>query len=261
MESLNLRKKNEEKHYDSKALKEDFFISENGSDSMNPFLSSPYVYAEQWIMGNCQNKKVLDFGCGQGTFSVFPTQSGAEVVGVDISSKSLEFSKERARRGNLLEKTNFIKGDCEDLPFEERSFDIILSYGTLSCLDVKRAYLEMSRVLKADGKVIIVDTLGYNPILNLNRWIKYKRGLRTRQTVENILKMGDVYLANRYFEKIESIKFFDFTTVFLASLTRNKNWWGWLFRALKKIDDALFELSFFRYLAFKVVFVLSKPRK
>ncbi|NQV88551.1 MAG: class I SAM-dependent methyltransferase [Parcubacteria group bacterium] len=255
------RKKEEEKHYDTRAIKTSLFNMENGSSSMNPFLATPYVYAEDFIKENYQGKKVLDFGCGYGFFSIFPAKNGAKVIGIDISSESLKICNARSKMYGVSENIEFIKGDCESLPFESESFDLILSYGTMSCLNINNAYREMSRVLKPGGKVLIVDTLGYNPILNLNRWLKFKKGIRTKHTLEHILKIKDINLAKQYFGKTEEIKYFDITTVFLAFFTENRRRWLWLFKVLLKIDKIILSLPFVKYLAFKVVFVLSGPKK
>ncbi len=53
--------------------------------------------------------------------------------------------------------------------FNDNFFDIILCYGSFSYLDLNKSFQELKRVLKPKGKLILVDSLGYNPLINYNR--------------------------------------------------------------------------------------------
>ena len=68
--------------------------------------------------------------------------------------------------------------DAEHLQYSDNSFDLILAYGSLSYLTMSTSYKELNRVLKPKGKIVIIDSLGHNPLLKLidqrilNSWAK-----------------------------------------------------------------------------------------
>lgn len=97
-----------------------------------------------------QNLKVLDFGCGAGGLvSVFQA-AGYDAWGVDPDSVSIGMGKnaitERGHVANLLELNS------TDLPFQNASFDLVLSKSVLEHVEDKRKYVsEAIRVLKPGG--------------------------------------------------------------------------------------------------------------
>lgn len=268
-----LRKKIEKNHYNKSAegiIKRNyanFDWQSYGSKKYGPIFRVPSGFAEEKIKEIINSKKektfyVLDYGCGAGINSIFLAKCGPKVYGIDISEKSLEIGKEWAKRQGVEEKIEFLVMDCEELKFPDNFFDIVFNCGTLSCLDRKKAYSEITRVLKPDGYFISVDTLGHNPLLNLNRKIKLMRDLRTKQTYENILKMKDIEMAKEHFQKTE-VYFFNLINWILVPLQKLSgfNLFNLLDESLGAVDDALLKLPFFRKYAFKVVFIFSQPKK
>lgn len=261
------RKSLEAEHYNKLAEKvnPNEYNWKSGSEQLNPALRAPYKFSEEWLSSQCPDKVVLDYGCGCAIFSIFPAKHEAKVYAVDISSKSLEIAKERAIRENVGNKIIFQISDCEHLDFPDNYFDIIMSYRTLSCLDLKKAYSEMSRICKPDGKVIVIDALGYNPILNINRKFNYIKGRRTLYTLDHILKKSSINLARKYFKSVDYIRFFDLTTLMIAPLLKNKKdipkYISSLIVILTSIDKIILKLPLIKYLAFKVVIILSDPIK
>ncbi|MHC1572714.1 MAG: class I SAM-dependent methyltransferase [Methanosarcinales archaeon] len=99
---------------------------------------------------------VLDVGCGTGTISLLLSEIGHIVTGIDISEGMLQKAKEKANILNL--SINFRIGDAENLPFEDESFDVVINRHLLWTLpDPERAIFEWRRVLKSEGKLIIID--------------------------------------------------------------------------------------------------------
>ncbi len=229
------------------------------SENLNPVIRMPYVFCTEILRQNCQNKRVLDYGCGLGKYSVFLAKNGGEVIGIDISDVSIEVAKERAIREGVNKQTSFLVMNCEALEFEDDSFDIVFNSGTLSYLDLQKALFEIVRVLKPDGVFLGIDTLGHNPLLNLNRKIKGKRGLRSQWAVDHILCMSDLEMTKRYFGKAE-FKFFNLATLAVVPFSKLPGF-DLVLSLLKAVDTVLLKLPFLKKWAFKVVFVLSQPNK
>ena len=145
--------------------------------------------------------------------------------------------------------------------YEEDLFDYVVSLGTLSCLELDIAYSEIARVLRPNGCFVVIETLGHNPLLNFNRWLKLKRGFKTTWSVDHILKLKHFQRANRYFNRVEMI-FFDLLTPFLVPFASMSRWYP---RRVKEtiwtLDERLLSLSHLKQYAFKIVGVFSEPRK
>lgn len=93
------RKQKEIEHYNKKA--EEWMKNKEWKgdfEGFNPMHLSSFRFLYKNLKENCLNKKLLDFGCGNGIHSIFPAKCGAEVVGIDLSEPSLEIAKERAEK-------------------------------------------------------------------------------------------------------------------------------------------------------------------
>ncbi len=96
--------------------------------------------------------RVLDIACGNGNASLSAARRGCHVTGIDIARELLEQAGERARAEHV--DPEFLVGDAERLPFDESSFDVILStFGVMFAPDRQRALSELLRVLKPGGKI------------------------------------------------------------------------------------------------------------
>ncbi len=97
--------------------------------------------------------RVLDVPCGGGVAlrGLQPDQ-GLEYVAADIAQTMLERTMESARERGVAEQVVPRIADVEDLPFEDDSFDMVVSFTGLHCFpDPARAVMEMMRVLKPGG--------------------------------------------------------------------------------------------------------------
>jgi ubiquinone/menaquinone biosynthesis C-methylase UbiE len=211
-----------------------------------------------WFKENCKGKRVLDYCCGNGEDGVFIAQSGAkEVVGIDISDVSIANCQELARKNGVERLTSYRVGDAENTGFEDNSFDVITEYGALHHLDLEKAFAEMSRILKPDGKIICNEALGHNLVINAYR--RLTPHLRTEWEVEHIIRKENFEVAQRYFDKIELHFYYLFTL--LAVPFRNLPIFEPLLGFLEKIDNAILKLPLIKWQAWQIVFVLSEPKK
>jgi len=103
---------------------------------------------------NLLDKEVLDVGCGTGIISLLALQKGAaKVVCGDISDGMLKAAKSRAgRQGFDASRIDFRQLDAESLPFEDKSFDVVMTGMTMGLLpNPEKAVSEMVRVLRPGG--------------------------------------------------------------------------------------------------------------
>jgi len=104
------------------------------------------------FLAKIKGKTILDAGCGKGRFSKILANKGGVVTGVDLSNELLKVAK------NKIKNANFIIGNILDLEFLDNSFDYIICVEALEHVpDTDKAIKEMVRVLKKDGKIIIID--------------------------------------------------------------------------------------------------------
>ncbi|MEW5814263.1 MAG: methyltransferase domain-containing protein [Spirochaetota bacterium] len=99
--------------------------------------------------------KILDVACGTGSnFPLFP--SGSEITAIDLSPQMLEMARQRAARLGL--KVDFHVMDAEALGFPDGSFNVVVSaLSTCTFSDPIAALREMSRVCRADGRIILLE--------------------------------------------------------------------------------------------------------
>lgn len=108
-----------------------------------------YLTTKQYVRG----KRVLDIACGEGYGSKLMKNWGAaSVVGVDTSEEALTV----ANNYFSGEGISFLNHTAEELPFENDSFDVVVSFETVEHLDHPENFLrEVARVVKFDGVVLI----------------------------------------------------------------------------------------------------------
>ncbi|MCP4122347.1 MAG: bifunctional demethylmenaquinone methyltransferase/2-methoxy-6-polyprenyl-1,4-benzoquinol methylase UbiE [Bacteroidetes bacterium] len=104
-------------------------------------------------------RRILDIATGTGDLALAALKLNPDqVTGVDISNKMLEVGKEKIIKRNLQEKVNLQYGDAENLPFEDLSFDAIVSaFGVRNFGDLEKGLREMSRVLSVGGHAVILE--------------------------------------------------------------------------------------------------------
>lgn len=112
---------------------------------------------------------VLDVGCGTGTLGMMLEEAvgaSGRVDGVDASPEMIAEAKKKASKSGS--ESRFQVALIEAIPFEDDTFDFVTSTFMLHHLPdgVKRAGLtEIRRVLKADGRFLLVDFAGDNQSL------------------------------------------------------------------------------------------------
>jgi len=247
------RKKVEIKYYDKQAEEWLRGNREQGVttdfEGFTPNLLSSFRFCYEYLKDKCQNKRLLDYGCGNGVHSIFPAKCGAEVIGIDLSEPSLKIAGERAKREGVENKVRFLAMDCEKIGFPDNCFDIIFDGGTFSSIDLNKAYPELKRVLKPQGFLLGIETFGHNPFTNLKRKINKLIGKRTGWAARHIFKTKDLEKAKDYFNKIE-VHYFHLIS-WLAFPFLNLPGGKLLLKILEFIDNVLLKIQFFKKYALK----------
>src|SRR5262249_28254969 len=107
-----------------------------------------YLVAREYAKG----KDVLDIACGEGFGSAILAKAAWTVVGVDIASEAIEHAAICYRLGNV----QFKQGSCAEIPLDNDSIDLVVSFETIEHHDEHKAMMaEIKRVLRPDGLVII----------------------------------------------------------------------------------------------------------
>jgi len=145
----------------------------------------PYIFK---LIGDVRGKKILDAGCGGGFYSLWLSEKGAKVLGIDGSKEMIKIAKRKASRKRLDAK--FVVGDISDLKIEDDVFDLVLS--TLVLMDVKeldKAASELVRVAKNRGDIIVSIQ---HPILTASDW--------ERKSGQKLFRKMDNYFVERELE-------------------------------------------------------------
>jgi protein-L-isoaspartate(D-aspartate) O-methyltransferase len=113
--------------------------------------------------------KILDVGCGKG-FLLYDLKKeipGLEVKGIDISEYALEHAKEEIKP--------FLQfGNAVELPFEDNSFDLVISLNTihnLYCFDMLRALKEIERVGRKHKYFVVESYRTLEEKTNMLYWV------------------------------------------------------------------------------------------
>ena len=96
---------------------------------------------------------VLDIACGNGNTAITARRMGANVTGIDITTELLDLAAEEAKIAQV-DGITWREGDAQNLPFEDESFDVVLStFGHMFAPQADLVAKEMIRVTKKGGRI------------------------------------------------------------------------------------------------------------
>lgn len=121
----------------------------------SPAFSNLFVKEKDFLISNTpKDSKVLDIGCGDGRNIVNMLNVTKDIVGLDNDPQAIHDAQR-----NLADfpSVQVILGNAFDLPFEDKSFDVVTLMMTLVNFEDRKldALKEMKRVLKKDGSIMI----------------------------------------------------------------------------------------------------------
>jgi len=108
------------------------------------------------VLGLQPRMTLLDLACGSGGPGLWlARESGANLIGVDISIRALEQAAQRAIRFGIAERVKYLHGSMKTTGLDSDSFDAVVSIDALWMASDKRAVLqEVRRLLHSQGQFV-----------------------------------------------------------------------------------------------------------
>ncbi|MFA6189464.1 MAG: class I SAM-dependent methyltransferase [Sulfuricurvum sp.] len=170
--SQRLQDKTPEDRVLARKFGKDFFDGDRnhgyGGFNYNPRFWEPVIPTFKEYYNLDQNSKILDIGCAKG-FMLYDFQRlipGITIQGIDISEYAISNALEEV-------KEHLMVADARALPFEDNSFDLVVSITTLHNLDkndMKIALKEIMRVTKKDAFITLDAYRNEEEKLRMEAW-------------------------------------------------------------------------------------------
>jgi len=145
-----------------------------------------------------ESSRVIDFGCGPGLYTSRFARLGAEVIGIDFSSRSIQYARERARRENL--EVTYIEADYLDLQ-PKGTFDLVTmimcDFCALSPAQRGRMLAKFEGLLSDQGRIVL-------DVYSLRAFADKQEGLVCEKN-----QLNGFWSANPYFGLVASFKYDD----------------------------------------------------
>ncbi len=147
-----------------------------------------------WMLdaiGDVADRKVIDLGCGEGSFSRMLAERGAVVTGLDLCRPLIEFA-----RMHRVTNEAYLIGDMEDLnELPENEFEVAISYISLvDVSDMQSAVREAFRILCPDGLFVVCNL---HPMISASlNWIK-QGSLKLHYPVDHYFDEGERDIARQ----------------------------------------------------------------
>jgi len=119
------------------------------------------------ILRYCSKGHLLDIGTGPGwlLIKLHGESPGLRLVGVDVSRGMVAKARENMRNAGLGDAISIEEGNARRLPFEDNSFDIVVSTGSVHHWKEPVTGLnEVHRVLKQGGTALMYDLISNTPL-------------------------------------------------------------------------------------------------
>jgi 2-polyprenyl-3-methyl-5-hydroxy-6-metoxy-1,4-benzoquinol methylase len=132
------------------------------------------------LLGDVRGRRILDVGCGDGTFALELARRGAVVSGIDASAAMVAAA--HARAASQGADVHFQVATAGQIPFAAEEFDAVTAITILCFVAAPGAeFAEMARVLRPGGRFVIGE---------LGKWSTWSAGRRLRAWLGSRLWRG-----------------------------------------------------------------------
>jgi SAM-dependent methyltransferase len=137
-------------------------------------------------------RTALDVGCGEGRFCRMLRKHGVATTGIDPTPELLAYARRKDPGGTYKEAF------AERLPYEDGSFDLVVTYLTLIDIpDFRAAIGEMARVLRPGGTLLIANLTSFNTAAGEGGWIRGENGELRHYPIDHYLEERWAWMAYR----------------------------------------------------------------
>lgn len=156
-----------------------------------------------FFLGDTSKKRILDLGCGTGRFGLKLASQAKEVIGIDISEKSIAVANKIAKKYNL-QNFRAIKGDFNKLAYKDY-FDYIIAVNLIHHIGhLDNMFLNVKKGLKKNGAFVIFEFNPLNPLfIPFLFLIKQLRNHLTKEYIRSNIFTLKNSLKKTKFKKIE----------------------------------------------------------
>ena len=107
-----------------------------------------------------ENPRILDIGCGSGVPTLELAQmSDGEIIGIDIDQVRLELLLLKIKEAGLSHRVKVMELSMFEIPFNDESFDLIWSEGTLKSIGFEKGLKEWYRLLTQSGYLVLHEEI------------------------------------------------------------------------------------------------------
>jgi ubiquinone/menaquinone biosynthesis C-methylase UbiE len=156
------RKRAKQEQNDTRSFYDRIADVHNLALRVNGYRASVAKYLRSLKLEIDENSYVLDAGSGTGIVTLGFSDAGYRPKGTfafDLSRKSLQVATEQFRDNGKRKSTleiSPVQGNVLDLPFENDTFELVLTCGVLEYVPLDRGLAELARVLKPGGKLVFI---------------------------------------------------------------------------------------------------------
>jgi 2-polyprenyl-3-methyl-5-hydroxy-6-metoxy-1,4-benzoquinol methylase len=119
-----------------------------------------------------RGKRILDYGCGPADFGLWLAAEGADVTLLDLSPAAIELALKRARASAVAVR-GIAAGASRLSMLRDREFDLVFACASLHhTLKYPGALEELARIMKPGARLVLAETWGGNPLLNVARKLR-----------------------------------------------------------------------------------------